>query len=201
MRLPQGRAWLLVVAPLIGLVLIPARASAEWQIKPFLGVTFGAQTTFNDLDHAAGNSRKAVGVSGMLIGEILGIEGDVGHSPGFFDGPDASRLIKQSGVTTITGNLVVAMPRHLTKYTLRPYVVGGAGVMRVRIEDFASLFGGDNLATLDVGGGVTGFLTNRFGVSWDVRYFRSVEGPVVGNSIAPEQLSFWRAHMALAIRF
>jgi hypothetical protein len=197
MRLKEVRAGLLMLA----LVAVPARASAEWQIKPFLGVTFGANTTFNDLDHAAGNSRVAVGVSGMLIGEIIGIEADVGHTPGLFDGSGPSRLVLQSGVTTITGNLVVAMPRHLTKYTLRPYLVGGAGVMRVSIEDFANVFGGDNLATIDLGGGVTGFLTNRFGVSWDVRYFRSVKGPVVGNSIAPEQLSFWRANMALAIRF
>ena len=55
---------------------------------------------------------------------------------------------------------------------------------------------------LDLGGGVTGFLTNRFGVNWDVRYFRSLgnkEG--TGGSIGPEQLSFWRATVALAIKY
>jgi len=71
----------------------------------------------------------------------------------------------------------------------------------VKIEDAFGVFGGDNLTTLDAGGGVTGFLTNRIGVSWDVRYFRSGDGPVVGLSLAPEQLSFWRVNMALAIRF
>jgi hypothetical protein len=28
---------------------------------------------------------------------------------------------------------------------------------------------------MDVGGGVTGFLTKRFGVNWDVRYFTAFE--------------------------
>ena len=192
------RAGLLVVATLIGLMFVPARASAEWQIKPFLGVTFGAATTFV-LNADVGNSRLALGVSGMLIGEVVGVEVDVGHTPGFFG--TAGGLVLNSGVTTITGNVVLAMPRHLTKYTLRPYLVGGAGMMHVRFEDFANLLSGDNLATTDVGGGVTGFLTNRVGVSWDVRYFRSVDGPLAGDSIGPEQLSFWRANMALAIRF
>jgi len=59
------------------------------------------------------------------------------------------------------------------------------------------------LPTMDVGAGVTGFLTNRFGVNWDVRYFRSLGGKDqgIGVSIGSEELSFWRAHMALAIRF
>jgi hypothetical protein len=53
-----------------------------------------------------------------------------------------------------------------------------------------------------MGVGVTGFLTDRFGVSWDVRYFRSVGGGQSGAAtLGPEQLSFWRANMALAIRY
>lgn len=198
MRLPQTRAGLLVLTLLVGLMLVPARASAEWQIKPFLGVTFGAATTFN-LGTDVGGSRLALGISGMLIGEVVGVEVDVGHTSDFFG--TAGGLVLNSGVTTITGNVVLAVPRHLTKYSLRPYLVGGAGLMRVRIEDYFNVFGGDDLAAMDAGGGVTGFLTNRVGVSWDVRYFRSVGGPTVGISVAAEELSFWRANMALAVRF
>jgi hypothetical protein len=59
-----------------------------------------------------------------------------------------------------------------------------------------------SLKAMDLGGGVTGFLTKRIGLSWDVRYFRSIDrtfesGLSVGGS---EQLSFWRANMAVAIR-
>ena len=132
MRLPYGRAGLSGVALLAGMLFVPARASAEWQIKPFLCVTFDAATTFT-LGNDVGHSRKGVGVSGLLIGEIFGVEADVGHTPDFFG--TANGLVLSSGVTTITGNVVVAAPRHLTRYTLRLYVVGGAGMMRVRIED------------------------------------------------------------------
>jgi len=60
-----------------------------------------------------------------------------------------------------------------------------------------------SLPAIDVGGGATGFLTERVGLSWDIRYFRTVSGKAEGNglSVGAEQLSFWRASMALAIRF
>jgi hypothetical protein len=53
----------------------------------------------------------------------------------------------------------------------------------------------------DVGVGVVGFLTNRMGVSWDVRRFQSVGRNTVGLSFGDEQLSYWRATMAVAIRY
>ena len=199
MGLPQGRAGLLVVALLVGLMFVPARASAEWQIKPFLGVTVDAATTFT-LGADVGHSRKAVGVSGMLIGEVVGVEGDIGHTPGFFRHRRRARpqQRRDDDHRQCRGGHAAAFDEVHPSAVL----VGGAGTMRIKIEDFAEVLGGDNLPTVDFGGGVTGFLTNRVGVSWDVRYFRSVGGQTVaGVSIGPEQLSFWRANMALAIRF
>ena len=54
-----------------------------------------------------------------------------------------------------------------------------------------------------VGGGATGFVTDRVGVDWQLRYFRSVGGvdEQQGLSLGAEQLSFWRASMALVIRY
>lgn len=213
MRPPQRRAGLLGVALLIGLVFVPARASAEWQIKPFLGVKFAGYTTFLDFDQAAGGvpapgadsgpdlKKVALGVSGMWIGEVIGLEADLGHVPGYFQSENFHTVLKSS-VTTFTGNVVIAVPQHLVRYTLRPYFAGGAGFMHVDKEDAANLFSGDNLPAMDLGGGVTGFLTKHVGVSWDVRYFRSIGGSTTaGLSLGPEQLSFWRASMALAVRF
>jgi hypothetical protein len=192
------RATLLTLA----LLVLPATASAEWQVRPFLGVTFGGGTPFVDLEHAAGRPNIALGISGVLLGDVIGIEVDIGHMPGFFQTGDQA-LLKGSSTSTVTGNLVVAMPRHLTQYTLRPYLVGGGGVMHVRSDyKLSALSFEDNLPALDVGGGVTGFLTKRVGVSWEVRYFRSIgqtpEGTVV---VADQQFSFWRANMSLAIRY
>jgi len=180
-------------------VFSPAIVAAEWQVKPFIGVTFGADTTFV-LNEATGESHRVYGVSGGWLGEVIGIEGDLGHSPGFFDSP---RLVLRSHVTTATANVVVALPRRWTRYTLRPYVVGGGGVVRVRSEDRTpqNLLEVDrSLPTMNVGGGATGFFTDRVGVNWELRYFRSISQEATGVSIGEEQLSFWRATMALAIR-
>jgi hypothetical protein len=194
------------ILSLVWLAGVPGRASAEWQLKPFLGVTFGGGTSFVDLEEASGHPNLAVGISGVLLGDVLGVEVDLGDAPGFFQyGDRPLPLVVKSSATTLTGNLVVTLPRRLTEYSLRPYFAGGAGLMHVRIDDFLGFFRvTSTLPAMDVGGGVTGFLTKRLGVNWDVRYFRSVGGADEGRaglSFGPEQLSFWRANMGLAIRY
>jgi hypothetical protein len=184
------------------LLLVPAPVGAEWHVRPFLGLTWGGSTTFVDFEQAAGTWNPAVGASGVWLGEVVGIEADVGHMPGFFQTGDRN-LVQKSRVTTFTGNLVLALPRRLSEYTLRPYFVGGAGAMRVRIDDQGELPAASTVTALDIGGGVTGFLTDRVGLNWDVRRFWSVAGKDrrQGLSFGPEQLSFWRASMALALRY
>jgi hypothetical protein len=185
------------------LLLLPSSASAEWQIRPFLGVTFGGGTTFVDSERAAGLPKLAFGVNGVLLGENIGIEGDFGRTPGFFQSGD-QHLVLGSSATTLTGNIVIALPRHLTQYTLRPYFVVGVGLMHARIDhQLGALNVANTLPAIDAGGGATGFLTDRVGLSWELRYFRSVSGKTElrGLSVAAEQLSFWRANMALAIRY
>jgi hypothetical protein len=90
----------------------------------------------------------------------------------------------------------------MTQYGLRPYFVGGAGVVRVNANaSIPTLSFDTTLGIADFGGGVTGFLTDRVGVNWDVRYFRSFGGKEgTGLAIGREQLSFWRASMGVAIR-
>lgn len=180
-----------------------ARASAEWQLKPFFGGAFGGQTTFVDLDNGVGNKHLVVGASGVWLGELVGVEADLGHSPGFFQS-STGHIVLTSSVTTLTGNIVVALPRRMTQYTLRPYFVGGGGLMHVRADDKASVLQvASTMRALDVGGGATGFLTDRVGVDWQLRYFRSIGGVDEQRAISTgaEQLSFWRASMALAIRY
>ncbi len=185
------------------LLLAPAQASAEWQIRPFLGVSFGGSTTFVDYDEAAGSPKIVFGVSGGRLGEVFGIDADVGYTPGFFSSD--RHLVAGSSVTTVTGNIVIALPRRLVQYTLRPYFVGGGGFIHARIDPANGGSGLQVLSTLpamDVCGGVTGFLSPRIGLNWDIRCFRSVgTGQERGFSFEPEQLSFWRANMALAIRY
>jgi hypothetical protein len=197
-------------APLLALTFLlttiggrPALA-AERQVRPFIGVTFGGDTTFVDLENAAGRPNVSLGFNLAFLGEVLGVDVDFGHAPGFFQAGD-QHLVLRSGVTTLTGNVIVAMPHRLTEYTLRPYIVGGAGIMRAHIDDyFGALQVADTLGTADVGAGAIGFLTNHVGICWEVRRFHSftrnsqVRGVTVRGA---EQLSFWRATTALAIRY
>lgn len=191
----------IAVLALTLLLMRPAPARAEWQLRPFLGVTFGGSTTFFDLEHAADNPNLVIGFNSVLLGELFGIEADLGYAPGFFQS-GGQHLVTRSSATTLTGNVVVALPRRLTEFTLRPYFVGGAGFMVARINDTSNVLGvSSTLPAVDLGGGVTGFLTDRIGVSWDVRHFRSFGGKARLLSIGREQLSFWRANMALVFRY
>jgi hypothetical protein len=194
----DNRAALLVVG---GMLVFPPTAQAEWQIRPFANIVFGVQNTFIDTDRAAGKTKLGFGVAGALLGEVLGIEADFGRINGFYQ-LDRGGSVKGSSVTTLTGNATVGLPRRMTEFTLRPYFVGGGGLMRIRSDNFNDGFDiSENMPAVDLGAGVTGFLTPDVGVNWDVRYFRSVRRTETGSSIGPERLSFWRANMALAIRY
>src|SRR4051794_27913099 len=115
----RGRAGRIGLLAALSLGL-PAIAGAEWQGKPFIGLTFGGDTTLVDFDNAADKTHLVFGVSGLTLGEIFGIEGDFSRSPGFFQ---TGNLVLGSSVTTLTGNLVVAVPRRVAGYGLRPYFV------------------------------------------------------------------------------
>ena len=190
-----------VVAAVV-LTATSARA-ADRQVRPFVGTTFAGSTTFVDLENAAGDAHVTIGVNAAVLGDVLGVDVDFSHTPGFFEG-GSSNLVLKSGVTTLTGNVVIAMPRRLSEYGLRLYVVVGGGIMRVREEDNLHVYDiNEVVPAMDLGVGALGFFTNRVGVAWEVRRFQRIGGPapLTGTSFGPEQLSFWRAHMALVIRF
>jgi hypothetical protein len=184
-----------------------APATAEWHFKPFVGFVFAGSTTLSDLDEAEEGARDrhlAVGGSVVLIGEVFGVEADLGWAPRFFERDAPAELVVRSDVTTLTGNVVVAMPRRMTQYTLRPYAVAGLGMAHASMEDLIDFDSfAETRAMFDVGGGVTGFLSERFGLSWDVRYFRSFGGEDVAFGPDPDapQLAFWRANMSLTVRY
>jgi|KBSMisStandDraft_5_1062788.scaffolds.fasta_scaffold312223_2 hypothetical protein len=187
------------------LLLVAAPASAaDNQIRPFVGGTFGGGTTFVDLEHAAGKWNPVLGVSFVTLKNIFGLDVELADAPGFFQGDD-SGLVLSSRVTTLTGNVVVAAPRSKTEYGLRPYLLGGAGIMRTRKKDYFAVFPETRvLAAIDVGAGAVGFFTNRSGVSWEIRRFEGLGGTneVPGTTLGkPPRLSFWRATMAFVYRY
>jgi len=205
MRRPAWARRLLAAAALL---LAAARAGAAYrQIRPFIGTTFGGGTTFVDPETAVGKPNPVVGASAVFLGEVFGAEVEAADAPGFFQYGD-KQLVKSSHVTTLTGNVIVAAPRRLTEYSLRPYFVGGFGMMHVTTTTAFNVF--DVSATLpavDVGGGVVAFVTNHVGFSGDIRRFQSVgnnTGNVGGLSFGQEgeeHVSFWRATAAIVFRY
>ena len=191
------------------LLSLPNSASAaEWQIRPAVGLVLTQAAAFEAPQQPSGSiGRVTWGVDGALIGNFFGVEADFSRRSGFLPAAKAAGagIVLSSSVTTLTGNVTVTLPRRLVEYTLRPYFVGGAGLMAVRIDQPVAFFNTSlNLNTIDVGGGVTGFLTKRIGLNWDVRHFRSMgESPrfVENGQEQSTALSFWRAQMALAIRY
>lgn len=191
-----------VLGCLLLVVLLPTTGWAEWQLKPFIGATWGGSTSFLAPGQEVGKRKLALGGSGTWLGTFIGVEGDVARVSGFFEDPE---LVRSSSVMTMTGNVVLTLPRKYTEYGLRPYLVGGGGIVRVAIDrdgvGSSILDVQTTLGVWDFGGGATGFLTDRVGVNWDVRYFRSVGGKEgTGLSFGKEQISFWRGTMGVAVR-
>lgn len=188
----------------MALLTAPAAAAAEFQVKPFAGLTFGAQTTLVDPASGSESRHVAIGVSAVYLGEIFGIEAEASQVPKFFQRGDAD-LALRSVVNTLTGSVVVAMPRKWSGYSLRPYAVAGFGLLYARTESARQgvLDVTSNMGAMTLGGGVTGFVSDRIGLGWDLRYFRRVIGGpdrTTGLVFGDPELSFWRASMAIVVR-
>jgi hypothetical protein len=133
------------------------------------------------------------------------------YVPGFFNDP---KLHGQSDVTTgsrtyaVMGNVVVAAPQRWNEYGLRPYVSGGLGALRARehlqdgrgqtlISVNQTLFGAN------VGGGAVGFITDRTGVRFDLRFLTTVRTTADKETVAiggRTHLRYWVASVGLVLR-
>ncbi len=180
-----------------------APAQADWLFVPFLGGSFAPETTFLVFEEGAGRKLVVGGAVALLGDGLLGLEADFGHIPGFFEGDDRRGLVLTSRVTTLGGNLVLAVPRAITRESLRPYVVGGLGLLQARSKHAGGLFPVDrNLLGVTIGGGAIGLITETTGVRFDLRHIKAASG-ADGPFALPglSRLSFWRATVGLVIRY
>jgi len=185
-----------------------ARASqAEILVIPFIGGAFHAEATLPVPGITAPapvdlSKSLAIGVAGVwLTSGIFGAEAELVYSPSFFERAGTLALPSSrssSRSTTLGGNLVVAVPRSVTRDSLRPYLVGGLGTQRAIVNDVLGINTIDrNLLVLNVGGGVIGYLGNRSGVRFDLRRTHVVHD---GETPAVE-LSYWRATVGVTLRY
>jgi hypothetical protein len=174
-----------LAACLLLVCALPRSAEAEWQLTPFVGLTFRGSTSLADpetVDNKPASERvhKHFGGAVSFLGSgILGVETIFNWTPGFFEQGDLD-LVGSSRSIAWMGNVVLTAPRRLTEYSLRPYVSGGFGLIKPYVR-LASTSGTDplpsvdlNLAGYNIGGGAVGFLSTRTGLRFDLRYFSTI---------------------------
>ena len=147
---------------------LPRVAAAEWHFTPMVGLTFLGKTNLINTDLAAGKVHKNLGGSVALLGSgVVGVEGFVVWTPGFFTGN--SGLVKSSRSFAAMGNVVVTTPRRWTEYSLRPFLSGGIGIINASSTE--NVFPDHRtMSAFDIGGGAIGFLSKRTGLRFDLRY-------------------------------
>jgi opacity protein-like surface antigen len=183
----------------------PKPAAADWMFTPFVGAALGGTVSDVrgfDLDRDSKSSFGA-GLTWMGAG-IMGFDLDFGYTPNFFgDDPDFG----DSNVTTLMANIILGAPiGGQSGPGLRPYAVGGIGLLRERITSANQFFNdvSRNEMGFNLGAGLNAFFTDNLGLRGDVRYFRALQRGDDSNDLDVfdlDRLDFWRATVGITFRF
>jgi opacity protein-like surface antigen len=189
----------------------PAPAAADWLFTPFVGTTFGGSADFDDgLPGGDEFERKFnYGASlGWMGAGAIGFEFDFGYSPNYFetlaDTDGDFSFASDSNVTTLMANVIVGAPiGGQSGPGIRPYAVGGLGLIRTKVTAADDFFDVDsNDWGFNLGAGIIGFLSDNVGIRGDVRYFRSLQGDDEEDfDFALGDFDFWRATVGVTFRF
>jgi hypothetical protein len=179
----------------IALVLAPAQARADGFVTPWVGSAFGS-----NIDN--GQTTFGVSAGGMGAG-IVGGEVDLGWSPSFFG---TKSDFGNNTVMNLMGNVIVGVPiggQHGAG--VRPYVVGGLGLIRTQIDGgtIANVSSSNNMFGWDAGGGVMGYFSDHVGLRGDLRYLRATSDLKTGVTtldLSGNSLHFWRATVGVVFR-
>lgn len=192
----------------------PGRAHAEWQLAPFVGFTFLGETNLliTDMSERHWN----VGGGARLVGAgPFGIEALFLYAPGAFKRLElepislpSEETITDSLSLALMGNLVLTTPRAWNEYGLRPYVSGGFGLLHAwHNEPFSPARA--NVPGYNVGGGAVGFLTDRAGLRFDLRFFRTLPPgaePVAGtittnDGVSRLRIRYWTGTIGVVFKY
>src|SRR5689334_2462165 len=123
----------------------PRNASADWVLTPFVGFNFKGTADVSDTAGVSLENKleKKINYGASLTamgGGAVGFEVDFGYSPNFFETGTATNgdfdFTNDSNVTTLTANAIVGAPMG----GVRPYVVGGVGLIRSNVGDAGDFF-------------------------------------------------------------
>jgi opacity protein-like surface antigen len=181
-----------------------AEARADWLFTPFIGSGFGTDTTFVLLEAGATKGGKLMfgGSAALLSRGIFGVEADYAYASRFFERSSRSGEFSGSNLNTLSGSVIAAMPLSVTRESLRPYAIGGLGLMHAAATnpiDFLTF--DENFAGVNVGGGVIGLISAKTGLRFEIRHFHSLGSAT--NALTGEngsRLSFWRVTAGVVIR-
>jgi len=182
------------------LAMLPSEATAEWIVRPFFGAALNPSHGFVDLEQTSGDSKLVLGAAAGWHPRAIGVEFEMSVLPGFFDGADD--LIIEGHVTTMMGNVTWQLPKPRESSRMRAYVSGGAGLVRVHLEDALDAFSSTtSLAAGNAGGGVLVRMRPRLDINVDVRYFKTQYGEVGRGGFGEEFVSFTRVTGGVVLRF
>lgn len=178
-------------------------ARADFLITPFIGSAFAGSTTLLDLDTGAASAKHWTfgGGAAWLSDQVLGVEADFAMVPGFFENSSGTGLITGSRVTTLTGNVLAALPLSVSRESLRPYVTGGLGLIHATADDLIGLNESGDWLGLQVGAGAIGLISERTGVRFDLRHSRALSRDTTLRGERTSKLSFWRATVGFTLRY
>jgi Outer membrane protein beta-barrel domain len=181
--------------------VLPAPAQAQFTVTPFAGVSVAGQTSFVDLEQTAGDLKAVFGAAvgwRMTRRWTLGFEGAL--TPQFLKGD--GELVERGRLTSLLASVDYAFWPRSSSAGLQLFLTGGAGAVRVEIDDVLGAFTGSSaLPAGHVGAGVLFPLRSRIRVRSDVRYVRSTFEPGGRAAFDEEHVSFWRVTSGVAIEF
>jgi opacity protein-like surface antigen len=180
---------------------IPAQARADWVFTPYIGVNLARGGDVFDLDSGK-NSLNFGGSLGFMGAGVFGFEVDFGYSPDFFESNDSNAF--DGNVTSLMGNIIIVIPiGGQTGGGVRPYVSGGVGLLKSKLDDVDDFFDVDqNSFGINAGGGVMVFFTDNVGIRGDMRYFRSLKDDDEDDvDLSLGSFDFWRASAGVTFRF
>jgi opacity protein-like surface antigen len=175
-------------------ILVPVPVLADGYVTPWVGYNVTSKH-----DHGRG----AFGaVAGYMGAGVFGFEADFEYTPDFFG---TRREFGSNNAISAMGNFILGVPIGGTHGAgVRPFVSGGAGLMRTHHEGGALLDASrtTNAFGYNIGAGMMGFFSQHIGLRGDVRYTRSLDDTDRGSGVDVDQgrLRYWRVSAGVTFR-
>ena len=178
----------------------PIDAQAQWIVKVFGGVAASPSHGFVDLEQMAGEARPIVGAAVGREWRALQFDAEFATAPTFFE--KTGDLLETGRLTTMMGSVTWILPWPGPMARVRPYLSGGLGVVRVKIDDALAAFSSQStLGAATAAGGVLIRVRPRVAVNVEARYLHSQFGDQNAAGFGEEFVAYTRISGGAVFRF